>query len=178
MSNIIFNPNATSCFCKSTSPVSSCSNSKNTECCLIVCNILTEKDIYPCNEVGELDITKYVKIPTCCKESDIKVEVKQHTENIKNVGMFYTNDKKFLIQYTSNYSFPSPMNYKNAELVYQVQCGILKVQAKIVIPFKQHNDNPNCTYGKKYYDPCTGNCTEPDPEIKANTLIDKFIKLG
>lgn len=172
MSNTIFNINSNKCGCtvQSYTEIKPCL-SKNDECCLILCNILTGKDIYPCgigNTSGNLDITSYIKIPKCCDETTILTNIPYHSNNLKDVSLIWdSNTKTFILNYTSNYSLEENNNYKDAEIIYEISCGLLQVQAQVIIPFKQYNENPNCSYG---YNPCTGECLEPKNEISISDL--------
>jgi len=157
--NKIFNPNI-KCNCSVlNSTYTPCPDKSNIDCCLRLCNILTNKDIKPCNEIGTLDVTQYIIIPTCCN-SDIENNLQElsipfHTDNLTNVTFELVNDQ-YIISYTSNWS--QGLDYKSAKIVYQFKCGVLNVQAEIVIPFDVIENT--CTTTSGIFNPCTGDYIE------------------
>ena len=133
----------------------------NTKCCLILCHLLADKDMYPCEDTKEFDLTSKITIPSCCDVNDIQLRIPYHTDNLVDVT-FNKVGNEFLIQATSNYS--EGKNFKDAKIVYEVECGILRNQAEIIIPFKQLNESfYNCKHG---YDPCTGLCKDPEYNVR------------
>jgi hypothetical protein len=156
---MISNPNR--CGCISTEVISPCDH-PNDECCLTVCNILADKETYPCGDSRVLDITKFIKIPSCCDNSSVQITIKESSNNLKDVVASYNYTAKlFSVSYTSNYD--DGKDYKSAKIVYQVKCGLLRLNATIIIPFKQHNENPDCP--SEHYNPCTGDCIEIQNEV-------------
>jgi len=145
------------CGCTVTSVVNPCPPSTpKSKCCLVLCNLLRDKDGFPCDDTITVDLTPYITIPTCCKDLPITYSIPYHTNNLKDVVINYV-DSKYMLTYTSDYA--TGRDYKSAKITYQFSCGQLLNQADIVIPFKQINPLYNCSYK---YDPCTGDCiTEP-----------------
>jgi hypothetical protein len=135
----------------------------NSKCCLVLCNLLAKKEGFPCNDTKTIDLTSYIKIPTCCNNLPVTYSIPFHTDNLTNVSIAHINDT-YILSYTSNYS--EGKNYKSAEITYQFSCNQLINQATIIIPFKQINPLYNCSYK---YDPCTGNCIEEPGDI---TIVD------
>jgi len=157
MSKTLFNPNGKcNCGVSTAHPVSNCPP-KQTKCCLIMCDILTEKNIIPCNQTGTLDITKYITIPSCCDDSPLVLTIPFTSNNLRNVSFTQDVDGNFILEYTSDWS--QGKDYKSAKIVYQICCGdILKLQAEVIIPFKQVNkDHADCC---GVYNPCNGVCVE------------------
>ena len=116
MSNTIFNINSNKCGCtvQSYTEIKPCL-SKNDECCLILCNILTGKDIYPCgigNTSGNLDITSYIKIPKCCDETTILTNIPYHSNNFIRFGDYIHAFKTLLSAYFTTTQTGSTSKYQ------------------------------------------------------------------
>jgi hypothetical protein len=170
---MIANVNNNRCGCSVIS-VNQCSPTPtNDKCCLVLCNLLAKKETYPCNNTKTIDLTSYIKIPSCCTRAGIpapEFSIPYHTNNLKDVEILTqiedpgpnggVSKTTYWLTYTSNYS--EGKDYKSAEIVYQASCNQLINQATVIIPFKQINPLYNCSYK---YDPCTGDCIEEPGDI-------------
>lgn len=174
----ISNVNNNRCGCNVTSVVDCPKTPSNPLCCLVLCNLLAHKDGYPCDDTKTIDLTSYIKIPDCCKKPGMAAPVfsiPYHTDNLKDVSIGTLivdpgengegeSGTRYILTYTSDYA--EGKDYKSAEIVYQVSCGELLNQARVVIPFKQINPLYNCSYK---YDPCTGDCISAPGDV---SIID------
>lgn len=158
---MIFDPNKCNCTVNQFSEVAPCLTTSTSECCLVICDVLTGKDIIPCADPGTLDLTPYITIPSCCTATDIEVKIPYYSNNLTDVTFVRVvgTPDTYTLEYTSNWE--EGKDFKTASVVYEVSCGLLKVQATVTIPFLNEN-YLNCD---GTYDPCTQVCTPFDPEI-------------
>ncbi len=148
------------CGCTVTS-TTKCSDSK---CCLILCHLLADKDMYPCGDTKEFDLTSKITIPSCCDTNDIQLRIAYHTDNFTDVTFMKIGDE-YIVQATSNYS--EGKDFKTGKIVYEVECGFLRNQADIVVPFRQISETYyNCKNG---YNPCTGICNPDNYDVSVSS---------
>lgn len=137
--------------------------------CIKACNYFVVDEVGPCGQVGNVDISENNSYPTLDPVVTETYEIVEFptvftsvTVDAQGIVSFVTADHS-LIEYNKYY-----------EIQYRVRVGELAARASVYVSISDPCAGKTCL-GE--CDPCTGICTEPEPEIILNNTVTNEITI-